>query len=142
MGKLILRDCFIEVDDVDLSDHVSSVEVSLEKEEIDTTNFGGDGRERAHGLRNDSFTLNFQQNYDAASVDATLYPLYDEEGEFVVTVRPRSAVKDTDNPEYSGTCILLSYSPMNGDVGQLSTTSVTFHAQRDGITRDAEAAQT
>ena len=136
MGKLILRDCFIEVDAVDLSDHVSSVEVSLEKDEIDTTNFGGDGRERAHGLKNDSFTLNFQQNYDAASVDATLYPIWDEETEVVVTVRPKSAVKGADNPEYSGTCILLSYSPMNGDVGQLSTTSVTFHAQRDGIARD------
>ena len=136
MGKLILRDCFIEVDTVELSDHVSSVEVSLEKDEIDTTNFGGDGRERAHGLKNDSFTLNFQQNYDSASVDATLYPIWDEEEEVVVTVRPKSAAKGDDNPEYSGTCILLSYSPMNGDVGQLSTTSVTFHAQRDGIARD------
>ena len=136
MGKLILRDCFIEVDDVELSDHVSSVEVSREKEEIDITNFGGGGRERAAGLKNDSFTLNFQQNFDAASVDATLYPIFDEEDEVTVTVRPRSAAAAADNPEYSGTCILLSYSPMNGDVGQLSTTSVTFHAQRDGITRD------
>jgi hypothetical protein len=135
MGKLILRDCFIEVDDVELSDHVSSVEVSLEKDEIDTTNFGGEGRERAHGLKNDSFTLNFQQNYSAASVDATLYPIWDEEEEVTVKVRPRSADVGADNPEYSGTCILLSYSPMSGDVGQLSTTSVTFHAQRDGISR-------
>jgi hypothetical protein len=135
MGKLILRDCFIEVDDVELSDHVSSVEVSLEKDEIDTTNFSGEGRERAHGLKNDSFTLNFQQNYSSASVDATLYPIWDEEKEVTVKVRPRSAAAAADNPEYSGTCILLSYSPMNGDVGQLSTTSVTFHAQRDGIDR-------
>lgn len=136
MAKLILRDCFIEVDDVELSDHVSSVEVSLEKDEIDTTNFGGEGRERAHGLKNDSFTLNFQQNYDALSVDATLYPIWDEEEEVTVTVRPRSSAMGASNPEYSGTCILLSYSPMSGDVGQLSTTSVTFHAQRDGIARD------
>ena len=139
MGKLILRDCFIEVDDVELSDHVSSVEVSLEKDDIDTTNFGGEGRERAHGLKNDSFTLNFQQNYSAASVDATLYPIWDEEEEVTVKVRPRSSAVGTDNPEYSATCILLSYSPMNGDVGQLSTTSVTFHAQRDGISRTTGA---
>jgi len=135
MGKLILRDCFIEVNNVELSDHVSSVEVSLEKDEIDTTNFSGDGRERAHGLKNDSFTLNFQQNYSAASVDATLYPIWDEESEVTVKVRPRSSATGSDNPEYSGTCILLSYSPMAGDVGQLSTTSVTFHAQRDGISK-------
>jgi len=137
MGKLILRDCFIEVNNVELSDHVSSVEVSLEKDEIDTTNFSGDGRERAHGLKNDSFTLNFQQNYSASSVDATLYPIWDEESEVTVKVRPRSSVAAADNPEYSGTCILLGYSPMAGDVGQLSTTSVTFHAQRDGISKTA-----
>jgi len=139
MGKLILRDCFIEVDDVELSDHVSSVEVSLEKDEIDTTNFGGDGRERAHGLKNDSFTLNFHQNYSASSVDATLYPIWDEEKEVTVVVRPRSSAVGIDNPQYSGTCILLSYSPMSGDVGQLSSTSVTFHSQRDGISRATSA---
>ena len=135
MAKLILKDCFIEVDNTELSDHVSSVEVQLSKQEIDTTNLGGDGRERAHGLKDDSFTLNFQQNYDAGSVDDVLYPLWDQEEEFTVTVRPKATAVSADNPEYSGTCILLSYSPVSGDVGALSTTSVTFHAQREGITR-------
>lgn len=140
MGKLILKDCFIEVDGEELSDHVSSVEVQLSKQEIDTTNLGGDGRERAHGLKDDQFTLNFQQNYDAESVDDTLYPLWDQEQEFVVRVRPKSVDVGTSNPEYSGTCILLSYSPVSGDVGALSTTSVTFHAQREGISRATEPA--
>lgn len=135
MAKLILKDCFIEVDNVELSDHISSVEVQLSKQEIDTTNLGGDGRERAHGLKDDQFTLNFQQNYDAGEVDDTLYPLWDDEEEFTVVVRPKSTPVGAGNPEYSGTCILLSYSPLSGDVGSLSTTSVTFHAQRAGISR-------
>lgn len=135
MAKLVLRDCFIEVDGTDFSDHVSSVEITLAKDEIDTTNFGGTGRERTHGLKDDSFTLNFQQDYAAASVDATLYPLWDGETEFTVRVRPTSAVVGANNPEYSGTCILLEYQPLSGDVGALSETSVTFPSQRDGIAR-------
>lgn len=135
MAKLVLRDCFIEVDGVDFSDHVSSVEVTLSKDEIDTTNFGGSGRERAHGLKDDSFVLNFQQDFEAASVDATLYPHYDNETEFVVTVRPTAAVVSASNPQYTGTCILLEYQPLSGDVGALSETSVTFPSQRDGIAR-------
>jgi hypothetical protein len=135
MAKLVLRDCFIEVDGTDFSSHVSSVTVNLAKDEIDTTNFGGDGRERAHGLKDDSFELTFQQDYSAASVDDTLYPLWDEEQEFVVKVRPRSTAKAADNPEYSATCILLEYTPLAGDVGDLSTTDVTFPAQRNGIVR-------
>lgn len=135
MAKLVLRDCYIEVNTVDFSSHVSSVTINLSKDEIDTTNFGGDGRERAHGLKDDSFEVTFQQDYDAGSVDDTLYPLWDDETEFVVKVRPRAAVVSATNPMYSATCILLEYTPLAGDVGDLSTTDVTFPAQRQGIVR-------
>lgn len=135
MSKLVLKDCFIEVDAVDFSDHVSSVEINLAKDEVETTNFGGAGRERVHGLKDDQFVINFQQDFDAASVDATLWPLYDTEVEFPVRVRPTSAVKSATNPEYTGTCILLEYQPLAGDVGSLSETSVTLPSQRSGIAR-------
>lgn len=135
MAKLVLRDCFIEVDGVNFSSHVSSVTINLSKDEIDTTNFGGDGRERAHGLKDDSFELTFQQDYAAGEVDDTLYPLWDDETEFIVKVRPRSSAIGVGNPEYSATCILLEYTPLAGDVGDLSTTDVTFPAQRQGIAR-------
>ncbi|MEU3052279.1 hypothetical protein [Streptomyces griseus] len=135
MAKLVLRDCFIEVNGVDFSSHVSSVTVNLVKDEIDTTNFGGDGRERAHGLKDDSFELNFQQDFAVGEVDAVLYPLWDLETEFVVKVRPRSGATSGTNPQFSATCILLEYQPLAGDVGDLSETEVTFPAQRQGIVR-------
>jgi hypothetical protein len=137
MAKLVLRDCVITVDGTDFSSHVSSVTINLAKDEIDTTNFGGSGRERAHGLKDDSFELTFQQDFAANEVDAVLYPLWDDESEFTVTVRPRVGTGSpaADNPQYSATCILLEYTPLSGDVGDLSTTDVTFPAQRDGITR-------
>jgi hypothetical protein len=135
MAKLVLRDCFIEVDGTNFSSHVSSVTVNLSKDEIDTTNFGGDGRERAAGLKDDSFELTFQTDFAASSVDSVLYPLWDLEEEFVVKVRPTSGATSANNPEYSATCILLEYTPLAGDVGDLSTTDVTFPAQRTGITR-------
>jgi UTP:GlnB (protein PII) uridylyltransferase len=135
MAKVVLRDCYIEVDGTNFSSHVSSVEVELKKDEINTTNFGGDGRERAAGLKDDMFTITFQQDYAANSVDAVLYPLWDLETEFTVKVRPTSAAKSANNPEYSATCILLDYQPLSGKVGELSDTKVKIHAQRTGITR-------
>lgn len=137
MAKIVLRDCVINVNGTDFSSHVSSVTVNLSKDEIDTTNFGGQGRERAAGLKDDSFEVTFQQDFAAASVDAVLYPLWDDETEFTVTVRPRVGTGSpaADNPVYSATCILLEYTPLAGDVGDLSTTDVTFPAQRTGITR-------
>lgn len=135
MAKLVLRDCFIEIDGVDFSDHVSSVEVSLKKAGVDTTNFSGGGKEQVAGLKDDEFDINFQQDFDAASVDAKLYPLYDQEEEFVVKVRPSAGAVSPTNPEYTATCILLEYQPLSGKVGDLSETKVKFPTQRSGISR-------
>lgn len=135
MGKIVLRDCQITVNGVNLSDHVSSVEVNFVKDEVETTNFSGQGRERIAGLKDDSFVVTFQQDYAAGEVDATLFPLYDNETEFTVVVKPTAAAVSATNPSYTGTCILLEYQPLSGSVGDLSETEVTFPSQRTGIAR-------
>lgn len=135
MAKLVLRDCYIDVNGTDFSDHTSSVTISLKKNGVDTTNFSGGGKEQVAGLKDDTFEVTLQQDFDAASVDAVLYPLWDQETEFTVKVRPTAAAVSATNPEYSATCILLEYQPLTGKVGDLSETSVTFPTQRAGIQR-------
>jgi len=135
MAKLVLRDCDVVVNGVNISDHCSSVTINLSKDEVETTNFSGTGRERVAGLKDDSFEVNLQQDFAAGEVDATLYPLWNNETEFTVVVQPTAAAVSATNPSYTATCILLEYQPLAGDVGSLSETSVTFPAQRTGITR-------
>lgn len=135
MAKQVLKDPYIVVNSVNLSDHAESVTINLVKDEIETTNFGGSGRERIAGLKDDSFEITFQQDFASANVDATLYPLWNNETEFTVEVRPTNAAVSPTNPKYTGTCILLEYQPLAGDVGELSTTEVTLPSQRTGITR-------
>lgn len=134
-GKQILTNCRIEVNGVNFTDHASSVEISASKDEVDTTSFDGAGRERKAGLQDNSFTVNFQQDFDAQEVDATLFPLWDNATEFTVAVRPVDEAISSTNPEYSGTCILLEYSPLAGAVGELSETEVTFPVQRGTFAR-------
>src|SRR5437868_9698220 len=107
MAKLVLRNCVTTINGVDFSDHISSVEVSLKKASVDTTNFSGGGREQVAGLKSDEFTITLQQDFAAANVDATLYPLYNNETEFVLTCKPTVGAVSASNPLYSGTCILL-----------------------------------
>lgn len=135
MAKYVLRQPVITVNGVNFSDHVSKVTVAMKKASIDTTNCSGGGKEQIAGLREDSFTIDFQQSFDVASVDATLYPLYNNETEFVVSVNPFQGANSVTNPNFSGTCVLLDYSPIGAGVGALSTSSVTFPAQRTGIAR-------
>jgi hypothetical protein len=135
MAKFVMKACRVEVNGVDFSDHVSSVTVHLEKDDVDTTSFSGSGREVVAGLKKEKITVTFQQDFAAASVDVTLWPLYNAETEFTVKARPTSAAISATNPEYSATCVLLSYEPLAGKVGDLSDTSVDFNCQRAGISR-------
>lgn len=126
MGKFVLKNPTITVNSVDLSDHISSVEVMLSKEELDSTAFGAGGRERVQGLEDDSFTLNFQQDFGTAEVDATLYPLWASGSAFEVKVIPSGTAVSATNPSYAGSCILFEYQPLAGAVGDLAETSVTL----------------
>lgn len=135
MAKFVIKNPAILVNGVNFSDHVSKCTIQMKKAGVDTTNFSGGGKEQIAGLKEDSFTVDFQQDFAAASVDATLYPLYNNETEFVVSVNPVAGATTATNPNFSGTCILLDYQPLTGSVGSLSTTSVTFPSQRSGIAR-------
>lgn len=135
MAKVVLKECVIVVDGTDLSDHVSAVTVNLSRDDVDTTNFGGAGRERKQGLSDDSFELTFQQDFDSGSVDSVLYPLYDSGDDFEIVVKPFDAAVSPTNPSYTGDCILLEYSPLDGKPGDLSETKVKIPTQRNGITR-------
>jgi hypothetical protein len=136
MAKFVMKNCSVVVNGVDFTDHVSSVEVSLSKDDVETTSFSGSGRERVAGLRNEKFTVNFQQDFDAGEVDATLWPLYNNETEFTVAIKPTASATSSTNPQYSATCVLLEYQPLAGKVGDLSETSVTFPVQRGTLARN------
>ncbi|MGW2206755.1 hypothetical protein [Streptomyces sp. NPDC001774] len=136
MAKQVLRDVYIEINNVDLSSHVNSVEISMEKAEVDSSNFGNGTSESVHGLKSDAITVNFHQDFAASSVDATLYPLYNNETSFPVLIRGTSASVSATNPEYTATCKLFAYQPLNGSIGDLSETSVEFKPQGDGIVRE------
>lgn len=130
-----MLDTVTTINGVDFSSHISSVEINLKKADVDTTNFSGGGKEHAAGLKDDEFTFNFQQNFDPAMVDATLWPLYANGTEFAVTVKPKNAAISTANPLYSGTCVLLEYTPLSGKPGDLSEAKVKVVTQRTGISR-------
>lgn len=123
---IVLKDCHIEVDGVTLSDNSNQVTVNKNKPEVDTTSFGSGGRRRTYGLADDSFEIQFMQEFTAGTVDSTLDALHEDEEEFTVVVRPTAAPSGPDNPEYSGLCIIPEYTPLSGAPGELSEISVSL----------------
>lgn len=126
MAKHVLTDASVVVNAVDLSTLVESVEINHEFEDVDLTAMGASAREHAKGLRNDSITVNFFQDFAASKLDQTLSALVTNTSGFSVVIKPTSAAVSTTNPSYSMTSLLFTYSPLNATVGEANQTSVEF----------------
>ena len=136
MAVLILTNAYCIVNSVDLSDHVRSVTIETTDDDVDITAMGATAKAYAKGLGDANITVEFLQDFAAAKVDATLWPLKSGSSTFTVGVRPVNAARSTTNPEYQITAMLFGYNPLDGGVGDASTTSVTFrNASQTGMSR-------
>jgi hypothetical protein len=128
MGKHIV-DARVEVNSVDLSTHCSSVDIDQSADDHDVTGMKAKAHEHLLGLSEDSITLNFWQDFDAASVDDTLSPLQGENDPFPVKItEPGGKVWEMDS-------LLPNYKPLAGSTGEPSATECQFvNGGPDGIT--------
>jgi hypothetical protein len=134
--KTVLRDADITVDGVNLSDHIRSVTINTEYADVDLTGFGATLTEHGKGLGDGSIELEFIQDFDAASVDATLWPISQATTTVPVVVKPTSAAVSATNPSFTMQGLLMNYSPLAGSVGDVSATSVTFqNGAQSGVVR-------
>jgi len=126
MARIVLTDAKIVIGGVNLSDHITQVTLSTSEDVVDTSAFaGGAARTRVAGLADNSVTLEFQQDFASASVEATIYPLLGTLTTVVVT--PTSATGGTaTNPSYTFSALVSEWQPLSGAVGELATVSVTW----------------
>ena len=133
MAKFVAKDYSIEINSADFSSSLASVSLNLTAEEQETTAFGDEYRQRISGLRDASISLDFHQDFGAAAVDATLYPLIGSEA--TVVVKPTSAAIGSTNPGFSAVYLVTEYSPFDSSVGDLATLSVSFPIASGTVTR-------
>lgn len=124
MAKFVATDYKVTVNGTNLSSSLTSVDLSLKSDEVDTTAFGGAWRTVTGGLQSGSITLNFNQDFGASSVDATLFPLFNTAATVVIT--PTSASVSATNPAYTAIALVSTYQPFASSVGDLATLSVTW----------------
>ena len=125
MAQIVLTDASVEVNSVDLSDHVTQVVLNYEVDAVEVTAMSDGAHKFTGGLTNVSATVDFQQDFADSSVDATIYPLVGSTT--TVVIKPTSSAVGATNPSYTLTgTYVASHTPLNASVGDLSTTSVEF----------------
>ena len=130
MPVMVLKNAYVLINSVNLSDHVKSVTINYAAEIIEKTAMSANSKQRIGGLKDWSIDIELNQDFAAASVDATLFPLVGAAA-FPIEIRPDAGVVSATNPKYTGNALLESYSPITGTVGELATTSITLPGDGD-----------
>lgn len=125
MAQLVLTDATISVNSVALATRANSVSVNYEIEAVESTAFGDSGRKYVGGLQNLTCDIEFQQDFAASQVEATVFPLVGTST--TIVIKPTSAAVGATNPSYTLTGTFLSaHTPVNGSIGELAVTSLSF----------------
>jgi hypothetical protein len=124
MAKFAATDYAITINSANFSQNLNSVELAQEADDLETTAFGQGFRTRIGGLKSGSVTLNFMQDFGAASVDETLNPLLGSIA--TVVIKPTSGTVSATNPTYTAQCLVVQYSPFASSSGDLASLSVTW----------------
>jgi hypothetical protein len=125
MAVLVLKDASITINSVALSDHANSVTVNYEIDSVEVTAFGSGGHTFTGGLQNNSVEVQLMQDYAAANVEATIYPLVGTTT--TIVIKPTSATVGAANPSYTiSNAFLAAHTPVAGAVGELGMTSLSF----------------
>ena len=124
MATFAYIDARIEINSVVMSAMSTSATLKVEADELEDTAFGDTYRSRIAGLKDWSVDVEFNADFAASQVDATLWPLLGT----VVTfkLRATSAAISATNPEYSGSVLVTEYTPLDGGVGDLAKVSVSW----------------
>lgn len=126
MAKFVATDYSITINGTSFSSSLAAATLDITVEEQDTTSFGvaGGFRTRIGGLKDASLSLDFHQDFAAASVDATLFPLLGTQA--TVTIKPTSGSVSATNPSYAFNCLVTAYQPFASSIGDLATTSIQW----------------
>lgn len=116
----------LKIGGVDISNHVQSIEVQQNVNDIDVTAMGAVSQQHAAGTRDDRMIVTLFQDFAASSVDAVINPLIGSASGATVIAYTNGTTASSTAPSY--TCVMapFTYSPLNGAVGTAFQTQVTF----------------
>jgi len=115
----------LKINNVDLSDHVTSITLNQSFDELEVSAMGDTAHKFVKGLESATLTVSFLNDQASANVLATLSAAY---GTTVAwkAINDKVASVSATNQLYSGDILVNNLTPINGGVGDLSTMDITF----------------
>jgi len=116
---------------VDLTDHVTSLTINRQFDELDVTAMGATGHSFIAGLESSTISVDFLNDDATAQVMTTLNTLVGTNAKFkivqtTVPGTPTTATVSATNPLYTGLVLVNKLTPIAGKVGDVAVQSLTF----------------
>ena len=116
---------------VDLTDHVTSLTINRQFDELDVTAMGASGHAFIAGLESSTISVDFLNDDATAQVMTTLNALVGTNAKFkilqtTVPGTPTTGTPSATNPLYSGLVLVNKLTPVAGKVGDVAVQSLTF----------------
>lgn len=124
MAVQVLTNASVTVNSVDLSAYVTNIVVDRQVDPIETTSMGATGHTFTGGLQSSTITVNFNQDFAATKVNATLTGLVGTTT--TVVVKATADAVSATNPSFSCSGFFAGYAAINGAVGDLNAFTATF----------------
>ena len=127
MAKKVVKGAYLALGagPTDYSAKVKGATLTISGPEVDVSNFDtGDYSEILCGLLKGSLQIEFVKDADLSGLDAAVFAALGSTLAF--TLKLNDAAVGPTNPAYTGTCVITSWSPIAGSVGQAFSGSVTW----------------
>ena len=118
----------VKVNSIDLSDHVTSVTLNRNFDELEVTAMGDTGHKFVKGLEASSVTIDFLNDTAASNVLATLQAAWGTTVE-VKLLQVKGTAASATNPLYTFNVLVNGTTDINGAVGDVGMQSVTWNVQ-------------
>ena len=111
---------------IDVSDQLSSCEVLLGFELLESTSLADTGRQATKGLQSVAVNLSLYLSYGVGEVETLLSAIV-AAGSCTITVSPSGTTESASNPEFViSTCTLDAAPVIMSSIGTLAVASVSF----------------
>jgi len=118
---------------VDLTDHVTSITINRQFDELDVTAMGAGGHAFIAGLESSTISVDFLNDDSAGQVMSVLNALVGTVAAFkicqtttAIAALTSSATISATNPLYTGSILVNKLTPIAGKVGDVAVQSLTF----------------
>lgn len=115
----------VKIASTDISDHVSSVTLTQNFDELEISALGDLSHRYTKGLENSTLQIDFFNDFAASQVTTLLQTNYGTTVTAVLIPVKGTAVSAT-NPLYTVSILINNLTPINGDVASINNSSITF----------------